>query len=73
MVTTFISSNTGLPEGISLIILDQVRFLLCILFSFPLGYLNFFIYNPTLRILYGLIPGLILQYFMYGKGKKPFI
>ena len=45
---------------------DQIRFIICMILTYPLGYINYYLTNPTLRLLYGLIPGLILQYFMYG-------
>ena len=43
-----------------------MKLVLVILSSYPLAMLNYQFKNPTLRLWYGLILGLILQYCMYG-------
>ena len=46
--------------------LDQFRLIFLILASYPVGLLNYKLKNATMRLWYGLITGVILQYFMYG-------
>ncbi len=46
--------------------LDQVILIFCILLSYPLGFINYFITDPKVRLIYGLTTGLLMQYFMYG-------
>jgi len=45
--------------------LDQVTLIFCIFISFPLGLINYFITSPTIRLLFGLVTGITIQYFMY--------
>jgi hypothetical protein len=59
---TSISDSIGVPE-------DQLRLLVLTLMGFPLGFINYMIKEPNLRMWYGLITGVILQYNMYGIGK----
>jgi lysophospholipid acyltransferase len=49
----------GLPD-------DQRRLLLSILTTFPLGIINHFIYGKIFRLLYALIFGFLVQYYMFG-------
>lgn len=48
----------------------QVNLLVCMFFTFPLGYINRFIYNTKARLIFGLVTGIILQYQMFGIGKN---
>ena len=34
--------------------------------SYPIGLLNYYLTNPTVRLWYGLLSGFLLQYLMYG-------
>jgi len=45
--------------------LDQFILLICIFSSFPLGLINYFIKSPFIRLVYGLITGMALQFFLY--------
>ena len=47
---------------------DQILLVLTIGSAIPLGILNHKIKNPKMRLWYGLITGLILQYGLYGMG-----
>jgi lysophospholipid acyltransferase len=61
----------GVPEGMNKFLisifykLDQFRIILLMLASFPLGLINYSLKIPKIRLWYGLITGLILQYLMY--------
>ena len=72
-----LSKKLDVPDGIYLKIqnklikkLDQLRLIFCVFSSYPLGIINYYIKSPTLRLWYGLITGIILQYAMYGNGKS---
>ena len=45
---------------------DQFKLLLCSLLALPLGFLNYYITNPSIRLLYGFITGICIQYYMFG-------
>ena len=49
-------------------IIDQVRLIVCIFISYPIGIINYYINSSCLRLWYGFLTGIILQYFMYGYG-----
>ncbi len=51
-------TNLGLPD-------DQTRFLISMIISFPLGYINHFIHGYFIRLLYSIIIGLVLQYYFF--------
>lgn len=42
----------------------------CVLISYPIGVFNYYIKSATIRLWYGLITGIALQYTMFGNGKK---
>lgn len=46
----------------------QVLLISTICTSIPIGFINYFITHPTLRLLYGLITGFMLQYILYEIG-----
>lgn len=54
-----ISSNIGAPA-------EQVNLILIMLLAIPLSILNHFLTNPTIRLYYSLIFGVLLQYIIYG-------
>lgn len=45
---------------------DQIRLLISILITFPMGIIFFSIKNPTVRMALGMTLGLLCQFFMYG-------
>lgn len=47
----------------------MIKLLIALLAAYPLSLINYLIGNKTLRLLYSIIPGFILQYFVYGDGK----
>ena len=57
----YLSELTGTPDS-------QFTLVLSILFTIPICLLNFLIKGKTQRLLYSLIPGVILQYSIYGMG-----
>ena len=57
----YFSEISGTPDG-------QITLVLSIIFTIPLCLLNFFIKGKTQRLLFSLIPGIILQYSIYGTG-----
>ena len=70
MVISYISETLGFPEGKFMVSSsDQLRYFICVFLTYPLSYVNYMITDPTLRLWYGLVPGLMLQYMMYGTGK----
>lgn len=48
---------------------SELNLVVCMLLTFPLGYLNRYITNPVLRMIYGLVFGFLLQLQMYGLSK----
>ena len=63
-----IANSIGIPEGKFYFYKDQVRMIILILSSFPIGFVNYFIKNIQARLWYGFLTGLIIQYLMYGFG-----
>lgn len=47
---------------------DQILLIAAICSSIPLGIFNYFLSNTTVRLVYGLIFGILLQYVLYGTG-----
>ncbi|MCQ2819069.1 MAG: hypothetical protein MJ252_17545 [archaeon] len=47
---------------------DQILLVLTMMSAMPLSIINHFLTNPKVRLWYGLITGIILQYFLYGSG-----
>ena len=47
---------------------DQIHLVASVGASFPLGIINHYIKNRTIRLWYGLIFGVLLQYSLYGSG-----
>lgn len=47
---------------------DQAKFISCLFYIFPLGFLNYYIKNSLFRLLYGMISGFLLCFYMYGIG-----
>lgn len=47
---------------------DQFKLVVSLLLTIPLGFLNLYIKGETSRLLFGLIPGLLLQMYMFGLG-----
>lgn len=66
MAILFTDSMTLLQDLLNGLPDDQRRLLLSILTTFPLGIINHFIYGRTFRLLYALIFGSLVQYYMYG-------
>ena len=58
-----IATIIGVPE-------DQARIMILILASYPLSIVNFQLKDPTVRLWYGFLSGLLLQYVMYGFRKN---
>lgn len=46
--------------------LDQIKFIFCLFLIFPLGFINYFMKGKTARLIYGLVSGILLCYYMYG-------
>jgi lysophospholipid acyltransferase len=59
-------SSSLLTNIYTLLSEDQFRLIISILITFPIGYLNHYIKGITPRLLYGLIFGVLVQFFMYG-------
>lgn len=63
----------NIPFGIIALILEQINILICMLLTFVLGYINRFIRNEKLRLIYSLLTGMTLQFYMYGYSKNLFL
>ena len=48
---------------------SELNLVVCMLLTFPLGYINRYITSPKLRMIYGLVFGFLLQLQMYGWSK----
>jgi hypothetical protein len=66
---SIVSKTLSIDLGKYIYKVELINFVACMISTFPLGYFNRFIKNRTIRLYYGLITGLILQYYMYGVGK----
>jgi hypothetical protein len=58
-----------LPFGKFIFILEQINLFMCLLITFPLAYINRFIETPNIRLIYGLVTGILIQFQMYGESK----
>lgn len=47
-----------------------MTFVVCMLLSFPIGYVNRFAYDTNKRLWMGVIFGMLLQYQMFGLGNE---
>lgn len=55
----YLSSLVGIPH-------DQIKVLVCLYMIFPLGFINYYLTSPVIRLVYGLVSGILLSYYMYG-------
>lgn len=49
------------------------NFIFCMFLTYPIGFLNYYIDKPSMRMLYGFFSGVILQYQMYRFGIIKFL
>lgn len=61
LVSETLAEKVQIPE-------DQVRMLLSLIFCIPLGFFFRVLPNQLIRDIYGVVFGLLLQYFVYGEG-----
>ncbi len=66
LLDQFVSNLSILTE----IPFSELNLVVCMLLTFPLGYVNRYIQNPFLRMMYGLLFGFLLQLQMYSWSKK---
>jgi hypothetical protein len=54
------------------LLIGQMNFTISMFLTFPLGFINRYIKTPQMRLYYGLITGMMLQYQMFSLCKKKF-
>jgi hypothetical protein len=67
-IVGFLAVKFDTPFSKYFLNLDQFNLLITMMLSFPIGYINRYLKNNYIRLIYGLLTGILLQYQMFGSG-----